>query len=74
MHDNGCGIPAIDLPNIFDRFYRVDQSRTRLTGGSGVGLTIAKSLVLAHSGDITVTSEINKGTTFKIVLPTKSSL
>jgi len=74
VHDNGCGIPAIDLPNIFDRFYRVDQSRTRLTGGSGVGLTIAKSLVLAHSGDITVTSEINKGTAFKIVLPTKSSL
>ena len=67
--DNGCGISPQDLPYIFERFYRADKSRTRLTGGSGIGLAIAKSLVLAHSGKISVISEIGKGTTFKLVLP-----
>jgi len=67
--DNGCGISPHDLPHIFERFYRADKSRTRLTGGSGIGLAIVKALVLAHSGNITVISEIEKGTTVKIELP-----
>lgn len=72
--DNGCGIPPQDLPYIFERFYRADKSRTRITGGSGIGLAIAKALVLAHYGNITVASEIEKGTIFQIVLPIENSL
>ncbi|PKM56003.1 MAG: sensor histidine kinase [Firmicutes bacterium HGW-Firmicutes-5] len=72
--DNGCGISTQDLPHVFERFYKVDKSRTRSTGGAGIGLAIVKALVLAHSGNITVTSKIEKGTTFKIVLPLKNNL
>jgi signal transduction histidine kinase len=68
VRDEGKGIPAEDLPRIFDRFYRVDKSRTRALGGSGLGLSIAKELVEAHGGTINVTSEPNKGTTFEIIL------
>jgi len=67
--DNGEGIPEDDLPVIFERFYRVDKSRTRATGGSGLGLTIAKRLVEAHGGTIEVTSELGKGSTFTFTLP-----
>ena len=67
--DTGEGIPADDLQNIFERFYRVDRSRTRATGGSGLGLTIARRLVEAHGGEITVTSDIGKGSTFTFTLP-----
>jgi signal transduction histidine kinase len=68
--DTGEGIPAEDLPNIFERFYRVDRSRSRTTGGSGLGLTIAKRLMEAHGGRIEVESEPGKGSTFTITLPT----
>jgi signal transduction histidine kinase len=68
--DTGEGIPPEDLPNIFERFYRVDRSRTRATGGSGLGLTITKRLIEAHGGEIHVSSELGKGTTFTILLPT----
>ena len=69
VSDNGEGIPAVDLPNIFERFYRVDRSRARATGGSGLGLTIAKRLVEAHGGKITVRSELEKGSRFLFTLP-----
>ncbi|MFC2010631.1 sensor histidine kinase, partial [Chloroflexota bacterium] len=69
VSDTGEGIPAEDLPNIFERFYRVDKSRTRTTGGTGLGLTIAKRLVEAHNGTIEVTSEPGKGSCFAFTLP-----
>jgi signal transduction histidine kinase len=67
--DNGSGIPQDELPYIFERFYRADKSRNRLTGGSGIGLTIVKSIVQAHGGDIEVQSELEKGSTFTVILP-----
>jgi signal transduction histidine kinase len=69
VSDTGEGIPAEDLPHIFERFYRVDKSRARATGGSGLGLTIAKRLVEAHGGKITVQSELGKGSRFSFSLP-----
>jgi signal transduction histidine kinase len=67
--DTGEGIPAKDLPNIFERFYRVDKSRARATGGSGLGLTIAKRLVEAHGGKIEAQSKPRKGSQFTFSLP-----
>ncbi len=67
--DNGEGIPEDDLPNIFERFYRVDRSRARATGGTGLGLTIAKYLIEAHGGKIRVQSEFGKGSCFSFSLP-----
>jgi signal transduction histidine kinase len=69
VSDTGEGIPAEDLPNIFERFYRVDKSRARATGGSGLGLTIAKRLVEAHGGRIEVQSKLGKGSSFSFTLP-----
>lgn len=67
--DTGIGISETDLPNIFERFYRVDQSRNQKTGGLGIGLTITKSIIEAHGGTIAAQSKINEGTTFVIKLP-----
>ncbi len=67
--DNGPGIPGEDLPYIFERFYRADKSRNKLTGGSGIGLAICKSIVLAHGGSINVQSIIGKGTKFTFTIP-----
>jgi two-component system sensor histidine kinase BaeS len=67
--DTGEGIPPEDLPNIFERFYRVDKSRTRATGGSGLGLTIAKRLIEAHGCTIKAHSELGKGSRFTFTLP-----
>jgi signal transduction histidine kinase len=67
--DTGEGIPVEELPNIFERFYRVDKSRTRATGGSGLGLTIARRLVEAHGGKITVESQPGKGSRFSFTVP-----
>lgn len=69
VSDTGIGIAEKDLPNIFERFYRTDESRTRITGGSGVGLAIVKASVTAHGGRITVASQKGKGSTFTITLP-----
>jgi len=67
--DTGEGIPVGDLPYIFERFYRVDKSRTRATGGNGLGLTIARRLVEAHGGEIKAESEPGKGSRFNFTLP-----
>jgi len=67
--DTGVGIPAEDLPYIFDRFWRGDRSRTRMEGSSGLGLAITRQLVLAHGGTISAESEPGQGTTFSIELP-----
>lgn len=69
VSDTGEGIPAEDLPHIFERFYRVDKSRARATGGSGLGLTIARRLVEAHGGTITVESTLGRGSRFSFTLP-----
>lgn len=69
VSDTGEGISEADLPNIFERYYRVDPSRNRATGGSGLGLTIAKRLVEAHGGIIEVQSEIGKGSCFSFTIP-----
>jgi signal transduction histidine kinase len=67
--DTGDGIPPEDLPNMFERFYRVDKSRARTNGGSGLGLTIVKRLVEAHQGKVGVQSEVGKGSCFNFTLP-----
>ncbi|HWS28528.1 MAG TPA: HAMP domain-containing sensor histidine kinase [Clostridia bacterium] len=69
VSDNGIGIPADDLPYVFERFYRVDKSRTRASGGSGIGLAIVKSIVNAHGGKISVSSSLGNGSTFVVELP-----
>ena len=69
VSDTGAGIPAEDLPFIFDRFWRGDKSRARTEGSSGLGLAITKQLILAHAGTITAESEPGLGTTFTIELP-----
>jgi len=70
VQDNGDGIPAQHLERLFERFYRVDRARSRDMGGTGLGLAIVKHLALLHGGEVTVTSELSKGTTFVIHLPT----
>ena len=67
--DTGSGIGAEDLPHIFDHFYRADASRTRRSGGTGMGLAIVKSLVEAHGGQIGVDSAPGRGSTFWFTLP-----
>ncbi len=71
IKDDGCGIPEGDLPHLFDRFYRVDKARARETGGSGLGLYIARTIALLHGGSIEVQSEEGLGSVFTLYLPIK---
>lgn len=74
VSDNGIGIPKDKLPNIFDRFYRVDKARSRDTGGTGLGLAIAKqTLESCFNGKIKISSELNKGTEVTITIPVSES-
>ena len=67
--DDGDGIPAQHLERLFERFYRIDRARSREMGGTGLGLAIVKHLALLHGGEVTVQSELGKGSTFTIHLP-----
>ncbi|MCE4957011.1 ATP-binding protein [Macrococcoides caseolyticum] len=70
--DNGEGIPANDIPNIFDRFYRVDKSRARSKGGNGLGLSIAKKLIETYKGNVKIESEVDQFTKVLIQFPVRS--
>lgn len=69
IEDRGSGIPEEHLSRLFERFYRVDKARSRELGGTGLGLSIVKHIALAHKGRVTVTSEINVGSIFSLILP-----
>jgi two-component system phosphate regulon sensor histidine kinase PhoR len=71
VSDTGIGIPEEEKEKIFTRFYRIDTARSRDTGGSGLGLSIIKNVIRKHEGFIEVSSEVGKGTTFKVSIPMK---
>ena len=72
VRDNGCGIPHGEIEHLFDRFYRVDKARARGTGGSGLGLHIARKIALLHGGSIDVQSVEGEGSVFTLYLPLKA--
>ncbi|MFM5982052.1 MAG: sensor histidine kinase [Sphaerospermopsis kisseleviana] len=74
MIDTGIGIPAADIPQIFDRFYRVNADRCRNTGGSGLGLAIALVITQTHKGKLEVESQVDHGSTFTLSLPLVSTV
>ena len=67
--DDGPGIPAKDLPHLFERFYRVDKGRSRETGGTGLGLSIVKHIVQLHGGSVLAESKLGEGTRMSFTLP-----
>ena len=69
VRDTGIGISREDLPHVFDRFWRSDRSRSRATGGSGIGLAVVRELVRAHHGRVELQSQLGQGTTARVVLP-----
>jgi two-component system sensor histidine kinase SenX3 len=72
VEDHGVGIPARDLERIFERFYRVDQGRSRTTGGTGLGLSIVRHVAANHQGRVEVDSREGEGSTFRLVLPVQA--
>jgi signal transduction histidine kinase len=74
VKDNGIGIPPEAVSKVFDRFFRVDASRSRDLGGAGLGLSIVKAIVDAHRGSVTVASEFGQGTQFVVLLPIARSV
>jgi signal transduction histidine kinase len=70
VKDNGIGIASEHLPYVFERFYRADKSRTRSTGGAGLGLAIVKQLVESHGGQVSISSQVDEGTTVTFTTPT----
>ena len=72
VEDTGIGIAKEDIPYVFERFYRTDESRARVTGGAGIGLSITLAIVEAHNGTVYVKSELGKGSKFIIELPLNS--
>ena len=73
VRDTGEGIPAADLPHVFERFYRGDDSRSRMTGGAGLGLAIAREFIESMDGAITVESPPGEGAAFTVRLPLAST-
>ncbi len=71
VHDTGIGIPREHIPRLFDKFFQVENYMTRNQGGTGLGLAIAKKIVDMHGGDISVESEVGKGSTFTVIIPRK---
>ncbi|HYH02316.1 MAG TPA: HAMP domain-containing sensor histidine kinase [Bacillota bacterium] len=71
VSDTGIGIAPADVPFIFERFYRVDQSRNRLTGGTGIGLAIVRAIAEAHHGTVRVESKLGEGSRFIVTIPNK---
>jgi two-component system heavy metal sensor histidine kinase CusS len=71
--DTGCGIPATHLPYVFDRFYRVDRSRSSASGGLGLGLAIVKGIAELHGGSVSLASEVGRGTRFTLLLPARAT-
>ena len=69
VEDTGCGISPEEIPKLFDRFYRVDEARSRETGGSGLGLSICESIAIAHGGRLAIRSQEHVGTTIDLWLP-----
>ena len=69
VSDTGRGISKIDQGRVFERFFRCDQGRDKETGGTGLGLAIVKHIVQYYQGNITLTSKLHEGTTFKVTLP-----
>jgi signal transduction histidine kinase len=74
VRDTGIGISRADLPHVFDRFWRSDRSRSRATGGSGIGLAVVRELVRAHHGRVDLQSELGQGTTARVVLPSGAAV
>jgi signal transduction histidine kinase len=73
VEDNGIGIPEEELPLIFERFYRADKSRNRMSGGSGIGLAIVRSIVTAHGGKVEAGNRSGGGSRFQVSLPAKAT-
>jgi two-component system, OmpR family, sensor histidine kinase SenX3 len=72
VEDHGIGIPKADLERVFERFYRVDQARSRTTGGTGLGLAIVRHVATNHEGEVRVDSRLGEGSTFTLILPSAS--